>query len=84
VNLWEWAVEVASISAANGQKLSPKDVFFAQLSATMTKLKASGTGGGGGSSGQWAQPTGGDLAATDYYQAMMQVLGDTSGIGQVG
>jgi hypothetical protein len=69
--LWEKAVEIGTQYARAGKKVELKFIFDTLVaSAVAGGGLGSGGGGGGGST----------KADTDYYFAMMQVLGDISGV----
>lgn len=69
-NYWDQAVSMAQRSAVTGIHMSVQEWFDLIVSSAVAK-RGGGGGGGGGS-----QP----LDANDYYRAMMQVLGDISGV----
>lgn len=75
--LWHDAVVQAQKYAMQGQKVTLQFIFDSVVADAIAKRGA--VGGGGGS--QWADETPEDLAGADYYMAMMQVLGDISGVG---
>lgn len=66
--LWKQAVLDASKYAARGQKVTVRELMDLYVAAS-----ASGSSGGGGGAAA--------LEDIDYYRAMMQVLGDISGVG---
>lgn len=68
--LWEKAVEIGQVYARAGKKVELKFIFD-QLVASAVAGGGLGSGGGGGAANR---------ADTDYYFAMMQVLGDISGV----
>jgi len=71
---WDYAVEVGRGYARAGMKVELKFIFETLLgSGSLSK-------GGGGGGGRFAGETPEDMAGVDYYQAMMQVLGDISGV----
>lgn len=74
--LWDKAVDYAVDLIKTGQKISPKEVFTVWVQSLIEQYKASGGRGGGGGGGA-------RMETFDYYRAMMQVLGDISGVGQV-
>lgn len=69
--MWDFAVEEAASSAAADVKNTVQEIFDSMINANAGKL-----GGGGGGGGSGAAP----LDSYDYYRAMMQVLGDVSGV----
>jgi hypothetical protein len=71
LSLWYQAVEQAQLSAVAGVRMTVEEWF--DLLATSAIAKRGGSGGGGGGGGS-------NLEATDYYRAMMQILGDISGV----
>lgn len=75
---WHDAVQAGQMYARNGKKVELKFIFE-QLIASDAMAKAGRGGGGGG--GAFGNESGADMVGADYYQAMMQVLGDISGVG---
>jgi len=69
---WDEAVQMASRSAQAGDKMSVREWFDILMSSVIAQKNGSGGGGGGG---------GAKMEEFDYYRAMMQVLGDISGVG---
>lgn len=67
-NYWDQAVEMAQRSAVAGIHMSVEEWFDLTVSSAIAKKH--GAGGGG------SEP----MEANDYYRAMMQVLGDISGV----
>lgn len=67
--LWKQAVLDASKYAARGQKVTVRELMDLYVAG-----QAGGAGGGGGGGAA-------KLEDIDYYRAMMQVLGDISGVG---
>lgn len=78
MTLWNNAVVQAQVYAQNGKKVSVQELFDVRVNALAARLKARGGGGGGGGGGLQQDPE--DMAAADYYMAMMQILGDISGV----
>lgn len=78
MGLWNQAVQEAQVYATQGRKVSVQELFDIRVNALAARLKARGGGGGGGGGGLEQDPE--DMAAADYYFAMMQILGDTSGV----
>lgn len=75
---WHKAVLAGSAYAQAGQKVELKFIFEMLI---RSKEMAKAAGGGGG--GRFGNESGADMVGADYYQAMMQVLGDISGVGKV-
>lgn len=74
--IWHNAVQAAQLAARAGKKVELRFLFDQLVAA-----KASaGSGGGGG--GAFGNESGADMVGSDYYQAMMAVLGDISGVGK--
>lgn len=76
-SVWNDAVEMAQGYATQGHKITVQELFDIQMRAYASQ-RASRGGGGGGGGGLEQDPE--DMAATDYYMAMMQILGDISGV----
>ena len=78
---WQKIVATAAVWHQMGSETSPMDFFEAEIQALIAKSKAGGGGGGGHGGGGGRGGAGAQgLAEYDYYQAMMQVLGDLSGL----
>lgn len=71
--IWDDSVEMAGRYARNGQKVTLDFIFD-----TLVSAQAAGRSGGGGGNGLEKGAV--DQAGVDYYMAMMQVLGDISGV----
>lgn len=67
---WDRAVAMAQRYAQTGVKMSVIDLFKINVSSAIARKNSSGSGGGG------AAP----MEEFDYYRAMMQILGDISGV----
>jgi hypothetical protein len=72
-NLWDYAVAMAQNYNLAGQRVDLEYIFETLVNAQAAANAAKGRGGGGGAG---AEP----LTDVDYYFAMMQVLGDISGV----
>lgn len=73
-NLWDKAVSQAQLYAKANIKMSVKEIFDSYVAANAAAAK--GRGGGSGFVGDTPE----EIAAIDYYKAMMAVLGDISGL----
>jgi len=73
-SMWNAAVKQAQLYAVAGLKVSVQEIFDSYLRSTVAAKKS--RGGGGSFIGD--NPV--DIAAIDYYRAMMQILGDISGM----
>lgn len=71
--LWDNAVAYAQEYARAGQKVELQFIFDTLVQSAIKQVNARGGGGGGGAGAP-------DLNEDDYYFAMMQVLGDISGV----
>lgn len=71
--IWDNAVEQGQKYAQQGKRVELRLIFESMLADRI----AAKSGGGGG---QYADETPQDMAGAVYYQAMMQILGDTSGV----
>lgn len=78
-DLWQAAVKQAQNFAISGIKMSVIELFEGYVRANAGRAKRGGGGGGGGGGGFIGQNPE-DVAAIDYYRAMMQILGDISGV----
>ncbi len=78
VGLWEDAIYLAQGYARSGQKVELQFIFDTLVNAKVEKMKSGGGGGGGGGG---AANRSDEESAYNYYFAMMQILGDISGVG---
>lgn len=77
--VWDYAVKTAQGYAQAGIKMSVREIFDNEMrNRQRAYANRGGGGGGGGLGGLEEDPE--DRAAVDYYRAMMQVLGDISGV----
>lgn len=76
--LWNYAVGQARGYAARGQKVTVKELMDLYVSSAAAENAKRGGGGGGGRNTIGETPE--EIAAIDYYRAMMAVLGDISGV----
>lgn len=71
--LWDTAVATAANYARAGKKVTVQFIFD-------TLVAAQAASGGGGGGGRFAGETPNEMASIDYYRAMMEILGDISGV----
>jgi len=74
IQAWNTAVKIGQSYARAGMKVDLRFIFD-----TLVNTKMTGAGGGGGGGGRFNGMSPSDIAA-NYYTAMMQVLGDISGV----
>jgi hypothetical protein len=81
---WNKAVGEAQQYAKAGIKISVRELFDRRIARVEAQLRASRGGGGGGGGSSFVGENPAEVAAIDYYRAMMQVLGDISGMPNPG
>lgn len=76
-SLWHNAVEIAQIYTKAGKKVDLKFIFDQLVAGQVAGV----AGGGGGGGRRFIGETPEEIVGIDYYRAMMDVLGDISGVG---